>query len=62
VCPVSAAQGIIRKDLNDPVVADSPTVFPTSEMEALSHRFPDWASSPDLINGWNGVFVPIFEG
>jgi spermidine/putrescine transport system substrate-binding protein len=62
VCPVPAAQDIIRKDLNDPVVADSPTVFPTSEMEALSHRFPDWASSPDLINGWNGVFVPIFEG
>jgi spermidine/putrescine transport system substrate-binding protein len=62
VCPVPAAQDIIKNELKDPVVADSPTVFPTPEIEAISHRFPDWSKNQDLVNAWNDTFVPIFEG
>jgi spermidine/putrescine transport system substrate-binding protein len=61
VCPVPAAQEIILKDLKDPAVANSPTVFPTPEMESLSHHYPKW-SSAEVINGWNDVFVPVFQG
>lgn len=61
VCPVPAAQQIIRDELEDPVVADSPTVFPTPRIEALSHHYPPW-SDPEVITGWNETFVPIFEG
>lgn len=62
VCPVPAAQEIIRKELHDPAVANSPLVFPTEEMEAVTHHFPDWSKSQDLVNAWNETFVPIFEG
>jgi spermidine/putrescine transport system substrate-binding protein len=61
VCPVPAAQEIIRKDLNDPVVADSPTVFPTPEIKAVTYHYPSW-SDPAVVKGWNETFVPIFEG
>jgi spermidine/putrescine transport system substrate-binding protein len=62
VCPVPAAQDIIKNELDDPVVANSPTVFPTPEIEAITHHFPDWTKSQELVNAWNDTFVPIFEG
>jgi spermidine/putrescine transport system substrate-binding protein len=62
VCPVPAAQQIIKNELKDPVVADSPTVFPTPEIESISYHFPDWSKSQELVNAWNDTFVPIFEG
>jgi spermidine/putrescine transport system substrate-binding protein len=61
VCPVPDAQQIIRDELDDPMVADSPTVFPTPEIEAVSHHYPSW-SDPDVVTRWNEIFVPIFEG
>ena len=61
VCPVPDAQEIIRTDLKDPAVADSPTVFPTPEIEAVTHHFPSWAD-PAVVTAWNETFVPIFEG
>ncbi|MEP6972544.1 MAG: spermidine/putrescine ABC transporter substrate-binding protein [Actinomycetota bacterium] len=61
VCPVPSAQEIIRSELNDPVVADSPTVFPTPAIEAVTHYYPAW-SDPAVVTGWNDTFVPIFEG
>ena len=61
VCPVPDAQEIIRTELDDPVVADSPTVFPTPEIEAVTHYYPSWAD-PNVVTGWNETFVPIFEG
>lgn len=61
VCPVPAAQQIIRDELDDPVVANSPTVFPTPEIEAITHHYPSW-SDPDVVTRWNETFVPIFEG
>ncbi len=61
VCPVPAAQQIILNQLHDPAVANSPTIFPTPAIEALSRHYPQWSSS-EVINGWNQTFVPIFEG
>ncbi len=61
VCPVPEAQEIIRTELDDPVVADSPTVFPTPAIEAITHHYPSW-SDPAVVTGWNETFVPIFEG
>ena len=61
VCPVPAAQDIIRNQLHDPTTANSPTVFPTPQIEALTHHFPVWKSS-SFINEWNNTFIPIFQG
>jgi spermidine/putrescine transport system substrate-binding protein len=61
VCPVPEAQAIIRDQLKDPAVADSPTVFPTPEVQAASHHYPAW-SDPAVVQSWNETFVPIFEG
>jgi spermidine/putrescine transport system substrate-binding protein len=61
VSPVPAAKDIILNELNDPKVANSPTVFPTPRMQALSRHFPVWSSSA-VIEGWNNTFVPIFQG
>jgi spermidine/putrescine transport system substrate-binding protein len=61
VCPVPDAQQIIRDELDDPTVANSPTVFPTPEIEAVSHFYPSW-SDPDVVTRWNETFVPVFEG
>ena len=61
VSPVPAAQAIILNQLHDPKVANSPTVFPTSRMQALSRHYPQWSSS-EVIDGWNNTFVPIFQG
>ncbi len=61
VCPVPAAQDIIGNQLHDPTTANSPTVFPTPQIEALTHHFPVWKSS-SFINAWNNTFIPIFQG
>jgi spermidine/putrescine transport system substrate-binding protein len=60
VCPVPAAQAIIRNDLHDPTVANSPLVFPTPKMESLTHHFPVWKSA-SFIQAWNNTFQPIFQ-
>jgi spermidine/putrescine transport system substrate-binding protein len=61
VCPVPAAQEIIRTQLDDPTTADSPTVFPTPEIEAVTHHYPSWQDAT-VVTAWNETFVPIFEG
>jgi spermidine/putrescine transport system substrate-binding protein len=61
VCPVPAAQEIILKDLKDPTVANSPTVFPTASMVAISKPYYQYKNSTDLTQ-WNNTFTPIYEG
>jgi len=61
VCPVPAAQEIILKDLKDPTVANSPTVFPTPAMTALSRPYYQYKGAQDLT-AWNNTFVPIYQG
>jgi spermidine/putrescine transport system substrate-binding protein len=61
VCPVPAAQAIIRDKLKDPTVANSPTVFPTPAIQALSKTYYQF-KSPAELKQWNDLFVPIYQG
>jgi spermidine/putrescine transport system substrate-binding protein len=60
VCPVPAAQNIIRDQLKDPVVANSPTVFPTADMVSKSRAYYTYKSQEDL-KAWNDLFLPIAQ-
>ena len=60
VCPVPAAQDIIRNQLKDPVVADSPTVFPTPDMISKTRAYYTYKSQEDL-KAWNDLFLPIAQ-
>ena len=59
ICPVPAAQNIIRDSLKDPTVADSPLVFPTPEMTAKLHAYRVLTEEEQLQ--WNGLFQPIYQ-
>jgi spermidine/putrescine transport system substrate-binding protein len=61
VCPVPAAQQIIATKLHDPAVANSPTVFPTPEIQALSRAYYQFHSNQELLQ-WNDLFLPIVQG
>ncbi|MBI3648304.1 MAG: spermidine/putrescine ABC transporter substrate-binding protein [Actinobacteria bacterium] len=61
VCPVPAAREIILKQLKDPTIANSPTVFPDAAMVARSKSYYQWKTSQEL-DEWNNTFVPIFQG
>jgi len=60
VCPVPSSQNIIKDQLHDPTVANSPTVFPTAQVVALSRPYYQYKSQTEL-NTWNNLFVPITE-
>lgn len=61
VCPVPSAKDIILNKLNDPTIANSPTVFPDSQIVSLSKSYYQWKNSQEL-DAWNNTFVPIFQG
>jgi spermidine/putrescine transport system substrate-binding protein len=61
VCPVPDAKQIILTKLKDPTIANSPTVFPDSQMVSLSKSYYQWKNSQEL-DAWNNTFVPIFQG
>jgi spermidine/putrescine transport system substrate-binding protein len=59
VSPVPAAKDIVLNDIDDPVVANSPLVFPSTEDLAKSHKykvFKDQAEEDE----WNSIFQPIY--
>lgn len=65
VCPVPAAKKIIAAPtseggLNDPSVANSPTVFPSAQIIAESKKYYIPQTSEDLVK-WNNTFVPIYQ-
>ncbi|MCL2514986.1 MAG: spermidine/putrescine ABC transporter substrate-binding protein [Microbacteriaceae bacterium] len=60
VSPVPAAQQIIRDQLGDPAVADSPLVFPTAEMLAKTHDYYVFKDYADFT-AWNDIFNPISQ-
>ena len=60
ITPVPAAQDIIRNDLKDPAVADSPLVFPTEEMYSKLHRYRTLESEEE--EEWNSIFQPVYQG
>ena len=59
VCPVPAAKPIIASQLNDPTVANSPTVFPNAQQVQLSKPYFQFQNS-DQIKQWNDTFQPIY--
>jgi spermidine/putrescine transport system substrate-binding protein len=61
VCPVPSSQPIILNDLNDPTIANSPTVFPDAQMVSESKQYYSWKNSAELT-AWNNTFIPIFQG
>jgi len=60
VCPVPASKEIIATQLNDPTVANSPTVFPPPSMIKLSRPYYQYKNSTDLTT-WNNTFVPVYQ-
>jgi len=60
VCPVPAAQNIIKDQLKDPVVANSPTVFPTADMISKTRAYYTYKNQEDL-KAWNDLFLPIAQ-
>ncbi|MDP9296407.1 MAG: spermidine/putrescine ABC transporter substrate-binding protein [Actinomycetota bacterium] len=61
VCPVPDAQQIILNEIQDPTIANSPTVFPDSHIQSISKNYYQWKNSQELTT-WNNAFVPIFQG
>ena len=59
ICPVPAAQDVIRNGLDDPTVADSPLVFPTPDMMSKLHTYRVLTEDEQLQ--WNGLFQPIYQ-
>jgi spermidine/putrescine transport system substrate-binding protein len=59
VSPVPAAKDIVANDIGDPLVADSPLVFPSLDDLAKAHKykvFKDQAEEDE----WNSIFQPIY--
>jgi spermidine/putrescine transport system substrate-binding protein len=56
ITPVPDAKAIIATNLDDPAVADSPLVFPTSSITARDYRV---FSSQQESDTWTGIFGPI---
>ena len=60
ISPVPDAQPIIRNKLDDPVVADSPLVFPPPSMVEKLHGYPK-NTTPEAHAKWTGLFDPIIQ-
>jgi spermidine/putrescine transport system substrate-binding protein len=60
VSPVPAAKDVVLNDLSDPLVANSPLVFPTAVDLAKSHKYKVF-KDPAEEEEWNSVFQPIYS-
>jgi spermidine/putrescine transport system substrate-binding protein len=60
ICPVPEAKDIIKGKLDDPTVANSPLVFPSSQMEGRFHEYAEFKTFDDFQE-WNSIFDPIIQ-
>jgi spermidine/putrescine transport system substrate-binding protein len=60
VCPVPDAQDYVLHQLDDPTVANSPLVFPTSAVLDVSHEFRVFKNY-DEYSTWNGLFNAVIQ-
>jgi spermidine/putrescine transport system substrate-binding protein len=60
VTPVPAAQDIVRSQLQDPTVANSPLIFPTEAMIKETHQYYTYKGQQDHTE-WNQIFEPIIQ-
>ena len=58
ICPVPAAQGILRKE--DPAVGKSPLVFPTTQLESLVRGYYSFRDYADF-RAWNDTFNSVIQ-
>ena len=56
ITPVPDAKAIIATNLDDPTVADSPLVFPTSDITARDYRV---FANQQESDTWTGIFGSI---
>jgi spermidine/putrescine transport system substrate-binding protein len=63
VCPVPASKAVIAdpNGIDDPTVANSPTVFPDAQMVSRSQPYYQFQGAEDL-DQWNNTFEPIYTG
>jgi spermidine/putrescine transport system substrate-binding protein len=63
VCPVPASKAVIAdpNGIDDPTVANSPTVFPDAQMVSRSKPYYQFQGAEDL-DQWNNTFEPIYTG
>ncbi len=60
ISPVPDAQPIVRDQLDDPAVANSPLVFPTPAMEEQFRAYP-FVETAELNKQWTDLFDPIVQ-
>lgn len=60
VCPVPGAEAYVRDELDDATVADSPLVFPDSDVLDRSHEFRVFENY-DEYSEWNGIFNAVVQ-
>jgi spermidine/putrescine transport system substrate-binding protein len=60
ICPVPAAQSILKKKPGLKEVATSPLVFPTPEMESRLHHYTDLDDQEEEY--WNDLFNQVVQG
>jgi spermidine/putrescine transport system substrate-binding protein len=60
VCPVPGAEAYVRDELDDATVADSPLVFPDSDVLERSHEFRVFENY-DEYSEWNGIFNAVVQ-
>ncbi|MGH3050735.1 MAG: polyamine ABC transporter substrate-binding protein [Gaiellaceae bacterium] len=60
VCPVPAAKPIIKNQLQDPAVANSPLVFPPKSMDSKVHDYYTFKDYSEFT-AWNNTFNPIIQ-
>jgi spermidine/putrescine transport system substrate-binding protein len=59
VSPVPDAKDVVLNELDDPLVANSPLVFPTPEELDQSHKYKVFRDQEEL-DEWNAIFQPIY--
>lgn len=60
LCPVPAAKQVIRDELEEPEVAESPLIFPTPAMRKKFVQYYTYRGVEDYEE-WNSVFNPIIQ-
>jgi len=60
VTPVPAAQQVVLDQIDDPAVANSPLIFPTTEDLAQAKQYKVF-KSPQEEDDWNSVWQPVYS-
>jgi spermidine/putrescine transport system substrate-binding protein len=60
VSPVPEAKDIVLHQIDDPIVANSPLVFPSQADIAMAHQYRVFKNN-DELEEWNSVWQPIYS-